>query len=93
MTGQTKWAVISSLRDKRYTRQILSVEKWIADGKPLRKMRNHSLPFSTLKIGESFLIQSKDDVQYVRNRASQMGKKLERKFLVNAVELKVIRSE
>lgn len=53
----------------------------------------HNLPFETLEIGDSFDIEDKKDVQYVRNRATHYGNKLKRKFVVNAVYMKVERTK
>ena len=93
MTGQTQWSVIRSLLDGRYKRDEKSVREWMENGKPIKELTKHNLPFESLGIGESFDIPVGVNFQYVRNRASANGKRLGRKFTVTSADRKVKRIE
>jgi len=58
-----------------------------------KSVKVHNFPFQTMEIGDSFKIEDKKDVQYVRNRATHYGRKLGRVFTVNSVEMTVRRYE
>lgn len=58
-----------------------------------KEIKVHKLPFDTLGVGDSFKIKDKLDIPYIRNRAYQVGKRLNRKFKVNAVRMVVERTE
>lgn len=58
-----------------------------------KTVKVHNLPLASLEVGEQFEIKDKLDVPYIRNRAYQVGKKLKRKFVVNAVRMVVERTE